>query len=76
MQQWTRSSAGEHLVDIEGVTGSIPVVSTIPGVVVEPFFVASRKPPINQILSLSHSGHSKRCVWLRLEAGMGNGRFK
>ena len=26
----TRSSAGEHLVDIEGVTGSIPVASTIP----------------------------------------------
>eukprot|EP01037_Dinobryon_pediforme_P018220 gene18221-18473_t len=26
---WTRSSAGEHLVDIEGVTGSIPVASTI-----------------------------------------------
>ena len=25
----TRSSAGEHLVDIEGVTGSIPVASTI-----------------------------------------------
>ena len=25
-----RSSAGEHLVDIEGVTGSIPVASTIP----------------------------------------------
>ena len=24
-----RSSAGEHLVDIEGVTGSIPVASTI-----------------------------------------------
>ncbi len=24
-----RSSAGEHLVDIEGVTGSIPVTSTI-----------------------------------------------
>ena len=24
-----RSSAGEHLVDIEGVTGSIPVVPTI-----------------------------------------------
>ena len=27
--QWARSSAGEHLVDIEGVTGSIPVVPTI-----------------------------------------------
>src|SRR6185503_3481492 len=26
---WTCSSAGEHLVDIEGVTGSIPVTSTI-----------------------------------------------
>ena len=25
-----RSSAGEHFVDIEGVTGSIPVASTIP----------------------------------------------
>ena len=27
---WARSSAGEHLVDIEGVTGSMPVVSTSP----------------------------------------------
>ena len=27
--QWTRSSAVEHYVDIVGVTGSIPVVSTI-----------------------------------------------
>lgn len=27
--KWARSSAGEHLVDIEGVTGSIPVVPTI-----------------------------------------------
>ena len=26
---WTRSSAVEHYVDIVGVTGSIPVVSTI-----------------------------------------------
>ena len=26
--QWARSSAGEHFVDIEGVTGSIPVVPT------------------------------------------------
>src|SRR5690606_3429571 len=26
--RWTRSSAGEHLVHTEGVTGSIPVAST------------------------------------------------
>ena len=29
MSHRARSSAGEHLVDIEGVTGSIPVVPTI-----------------------------------------------
>src|SRR4051812_8358176 len=29
-----RSSAGEHYVDIVGVTGSIPVAPTIPGIVV------------------------------------------
>ena len=28
-RNWARSSAGEHLVDIEGVAGSIPVVPTI-----------------------------------------------
>ena len=27
---WARSSAGEHYVDIVGVTGSIPVAPTIP----------------------------------------------
>ena len=27
--EWACSSVGEHLVDIEGVTGSIPVVPTI-----------------------------------------------
>src|SRR5262245_54508609 len=26
---WARSSAGEHIVDIDGVTGSIPVAPTI-----------------------------------------------
>jgi hypothetical protein len=29
-ERWMRSSAGEHLVHTEGVTGSIPVASTIP----------------------------------------------
>ena len=27
--EWERSSAGEHCIDIAGVTGSIPVVPTI-----------------------------------------------
>ena len=29
-EKWARSSAGEHYVDIVGVTGSIPVAPTIP----------------------------------------------
>ena len=39
----TCSSAGEHLVDIEGVTGSIPVASTI-----SPLFLPTgRRPPLS-----------------------------
>lgn len=38
---WAYSSAGEHFVDIEGVTGSIPVTPTIHSALAEPRHVAT-----------------------------------
>jgi hypothetical protein len=63
--EWACSSAGEHYVDIVGVTGSIPVTPTIRSFDLVVFLRSSRDQPttIRKIATLKISARgSSHCV--------------
>ncbi len=70
---WAISSAGEHYIDIVGVTGSIPVSPTIFQPLISiTYWVISEKPRTDKSAVVTLKG----LLWLQSGKEMGNFRFE